>query len=303
MHKPVLLNEIIQYLHPKDGETFVDTTFGAGGYTSAILESAKCNLIAFDRDDTTLPQVEKIKTKYGQRFNFIQDEFGKISDHIIEPVDGFVFDIGVSSMQIDQGDRGFSFLHDGPLDMRMNRNDGVTAEFLVNSLSERDLADLIYKYGDERKSRIIAKKIVEKRSTEPFKTTGALANLIRATIGRANDGIDPSTRTFQALRIAVNDELNQLEKGLAAAASLVKKGGRIVVVTFHSGEDKIVKEFFNKLCGKVAGINRFMPYHENQDAVAEFEYLHKGTVIASTEELDGNPRARSAKLRAIIKVQ
>jgi 16S rRNA (cytosine1402-N4)-methyltransferase len=303
VHKPVLLNEVIEYLQPQNGLTYVDATFGAGGYAAAILDSAKCNVIAFDRDDTTAPQVKKFTEKFGKRFRFVQDEFARIDQHLTEPVDGFIFDIGVSSMQIDQAERGFSFMQDGPLDMRMNRQDSLTAEFLVNSLSEKDLADLIYKYGDERKSRLIAKRIVEKRAEEPITTTAVLAGIIRSAIGRHKDGIDPSTRTFQALRIAINDELNQLELGLKAAASLLKKDGRLIAVMFHSGEDKIVKEFFNKLCGKVSGINRHMPYHENQVAVPEFKYLHKGTVIASKEELDENPRARSAKLRAIIKVQ
>ncbi len=303
MHKPVLLNEVIEYLSPQDGLTYVDATFGAGGYTASILEKSKCKVVAFDRDKSAQNQAQKFAEKFGTRFQFVQDEFARISNNLSEPVDGFVFDIGVSSMQIDQAQRGFSFMQDGPLDMRMNEEDAITAEFLVNSLSEKDLADLIYKFGDEKKSRIIAKKIVEARHEARITTTKVLAEIVRSAVGRYSDTIDPATRTFQALRISVNDELNQLETGLKQAASLLKKDGRLVVVTFHSGEDKIVKEFFNKLCGKVAGINRHMPYHENQMAIPEFKYLHKGTVIASKEELDGNPRARSAKLRAIIKVQ
>ncbi len=303
MHKPVLLNEVIEYLSPQTGLTYVDATFGAGGYTASILEKSKCNVIAFDRDKSAQNQAQKFSAKFGTRFRFVQDEFARISNNLSEPVDGFVFDIGVSSMQIDQVQRGFSFMQDGPLDMRMNEEDAITAEFLVNSLSEKDLADLIYKFGDERKSRIIAKKIVEARHEARITTTKVLAEIVRSAVGRYSDTIDPATRTFQALRISVNDELNQLETGLKQAASLLKKDGRLVVVTFHSGEDKIVKEFFNKLSGKVTGINRHMPYHENQMAIPEFKYLHKGTVIASKEELDDNPRARSAKLRAIIKVQ
>jgi 16S rRNA (cytosine1402-N4)-methyltransferase len=302
VHKPVLINEVIKYLSPSDNKVYVDCTFGAGGYTKAILDSCKCRVISFDRDDSTKERADIITSLYGNRFQFIQDKFSNLKDHITEPVDGFIFDVGVSSMQLDQGERGFSFLHDGPLDMRMDRNDPLSAKELVNTYPESEIADIIFQYGDERKSRVIAKKIVEHRKDKPIETTSELTAIVLKAVKKYNDSIHPATRTFQALRIAVNDELRELEKALKFASELLKSGGKLIVVTFHSGEDRIVKSYFNKLCGKNEGVNRFMPFDMETITSADFKPLHKGTIIACDEELEQNPRARSAKLRAIVKL-
>lgn len=299
-HIPVMLEEVIRYLDPKDGKTYVDATFGNGGYTCAILESADCRVIALDRDPTVLARVRELKEKYGSRFEFISGCFGSIKDLILKPVDGFVFDIGVSSMQLDQAERGFSFSKEAPLDMRMSC-EGKTAADLVNTLSEEDLANLIYRYGDEKKSRQIARQIVQARLQKPIQTTTELAGLIYQVNHKTHQGIDPATRTFQALRIAVNDELSELEKGLSAAAELVTTDGRIIVVDFHSLEDRIVKLFFNKLTGKTQGVSRYLPQSAaNDQTPALFEYASKA-ICASDKECAFNPRARSAKLRYALK--
>ena len=297
-HIPVMLNEVLAHLRPANGETYVDATFGNGGYTQAILDSADCKVIALDRDPTVLPRVEEIKKQYGKRFDFKSGCFGNIDELISEPVDGFVFDIGVSSMQLDIAERGFSFAKEAPLDMRMSLS-GITAADIVNNLSENDLADLIYQYGEERKSRQIARKIVEYRRHKPIVTTTELANIIYSVIHRTHDTIDPATRTFQALRIAVNDELEELRRGLQAAVNKLTPGGRLVVVDFHSLEDRIVKNFFNKLAGKTNGVSRYLPEAPSKEQPL---FCQITKVVAPTKtECAANPRARSAKLRCAVK--
>lgn len=248
-HIPVMLKEVLEHLSPQDGETYVDATFGNGGYSEAILKAANCRLIAIDRDPTVLPRVEELKEKYGSRFEFRQGTFGNFKDLIAQPVNGAVFDIGVSSMQLDEAERGFSFAKDAPLDMRMSCT-GRTAADLVNEMTEKELADLIYKYGEERKSRQIAARIAERRRIKPIETTKELAEIIYTVIHKTPNAIDPATRTFQALRIAVNNELEELENGLKGAVDLLTSHGRLVVVTFHSLEDRIVKSFFKEQSGK-----------------------------------------------------
>jgi 16S rRNA (cytosine1402-N4)-methyltransferase len=307
MHIPVLLDSVIHYLAPKSGETYIDATFGAGGYSKAILESTEGKVLAIDRDQSVEAIAHSLKKKYDQRFNFSHGEFANLRDIArnsgCEKVDGVVFDVGVSSMQIDQGERGFSFMHEGPLDMRMDKNAPLDAEYIVNNYSEKELADIIFQYGDERKSYPIAKAIVQERSKEKITSTMKLAKIIRSVVGRYNDTIDPSTRTFQALRIAVNDELRQLTEGLKQAAEILKIGGKLVVVTFHSGEDKIVKNFFNQLVGKVPHANRHMPFIESPEVNVSFAPLHKGVITANYEEVERNIRSRSAKLRAIERIR
>ncbi|MBQ8871091.1 MAG: 16S rRNA (cytosine(1402)-N(4))-methyltransferase RsmH [Alphaproteobacteria bacterium] len=299
-HIPVMLNEVLKYLNPQDGKTYVDATFGNGGYTTAILESANCKVIAIDRDPTVIKRAQEIKDKYSERFEFVSGRFGDIKNLISESVDGFVFDIGVSSMQLDEADRGFSFSKEAPLDMRMSLS-GISAADIVNNAEEKELADIIYTYGEERKSRQIARKIVEYRKTKPIETTTELAEIIYSIIHKNFGQINPATRTFQALRIAVNEELNELKNGLESAADLLKEQGRLVVVDFHSLEDRIVKKFFNEKSGKTEGVSRYMPQIKNNTDVI-FDVVSKA-ILPTDEECKSNLRSRSAKLRYAIKAK
>lgn len=297
-HIPVMLNEVIKYLNPQDNQTYVDATFGNGGYSTAILEKANCNVIAIDRDPTVLPKAEELKAKYGKRFTFVSGRFGNIDTLIKNSVDGFVFDIGVSSMQLDDANRGFSFSKEAPLDMRMSLT-GISAADIVNSMEEQELADLIYTYGEEKKSRQIARKIVEFRKNKPIETTTELAEIIYSIIHKNFGQINPATRTFQALRIAVNEELKELQNALETASVLLKPQGRLIVVDFHSLEDRIVKKFFNEKSGKNNGVSRYMPQIINDTDVI-FDVVSKA-IMPTQQECDINPRARSAKLRYAIK--
>lgn len=297
-HIPVMLNEVLQNLQPADGKTYVDATFGNGGYSKAILESSNCRVIAIDRDPTVANKAEEFCKTYGTRFEFKAGCFSEINNLIDEPVDGFVFDIGVSSMQLDQANRGFSFSKEAKLDMRMSCN-GMSAADIVNSYDEKELADLIYQYGEERCSRQIARKIVAARQEKPIETTTELATIIYSVIHKKAGKTDPATRTFQALRIAVNDELGELEKGLSAAANRLKAGGRLVVVDFHSLEDRIIKNFFKNNSGKKIHISRYAKTN-----IESIEFLFKqisGAIAPTDTECDNNPRARSAKLRFAVK--
>lgn len=298
-HIPVMLNEVLDTLKPEAGKIYVDATFGNGGYSEAILKTANCTVIALDRDPTVRTRAEEIKKLYGNRFEFITGTFGDIAQLIKRPVDGVVFDIGVSSMQIDEGERGFSYAKEADLDMRMSQ-EGISAKDIVNTLPEKELADLIYKYGEERKSRQIAARIAERRRIKPIETTKELAEIIYTVIHKTPNAIDPATRTFQALRIAVNNELEELENGLKGAVDLLTSHGRLVVVTFHSLEDRIVKSFFKEQSGKNAGVSRYMPeMPQNSDCVSLAECSK--AVLPGPEETETNKRARSAKLRCAVK--
>lgn len=298
-HIPVMLNEVLQALAPKDGETYVDATFGNGGYSEAILGAANCRVIAIDRDPSVLPRVNELKTLYGDRFDFKAGTFGEISSLIEENVNGVVFDIGVSSMQLDDGFRGFSFAKEATLDMRMSMN-GVSAKDIVNSFDEEELADLIYNYGEEKKSRQIAKKIVQRREEKEIETTTELAQIIYEVMPKRFGQIDPATRTFQALRIAVNDELKQLEDGLLGASCLLEGEGRLVVVDFHSLEDRIVKNFFAANGAKKVHRSKYKTQTEDMIDDKAFSFVSK-VILPSDDERHFNPRARSAKLRYAIK--
>lgn len=296
-HIPVMLSEVLAALKPQKGEVYVDATFGNGGYSKAILEAANCKVIALDRDPTVKIRVNEMKNMYGERFEFRAGQFGDFADLVPERINGAVFDIGVSSMQLDEAERGFSFSKEGALDMRMSQS-GMSAKDIVNGYGEEELADLIYQYGEERKSRQIAKQIVEYRRDKEIETTTELAEIIYKVIHKKFGEIDPATRTFQALRIAVNDELGELSRGLSGAASRLQKGGRLVVVDFHSLEDRIVKMFFKENGGRKVRVSKYAP-ELVQD---EHLFVEVSKVIAPTaEECGQNPRARSAKLRYAIR--
>mgnify|MGYP005848396423 CR=1 FL=1 len=308
-HVPVMLAEVLDALSPADGEVFVDGTFGAGGYSRAILQSADCMVIGIDRDPGAGPRGRALEEEFSGRFRFLPGCFGDMEALLgeagtefvdIESVDGVVLDIGVSSMQIDEAERGFSFQVDGPLDMRMG-GEGPTAADVVNSASAEELADIIYKYGEERQSRRIARAIVAVRTDKPFARTGELAGIIEGTIGRKpGTAIHPATRTFQALRIYVNDELGELERGLVAAERLLRPGGRLCVVSFHSLEDRIVKTFLRVRSGETGGVSRHMP--EAREARApSFRLLGRKAIRPGSQEEAANPRARSARLRAAVR--
>jgi len=298
-HIPVMLNEVLENLALKDGGLYVDATFGFGGYTSAILEEKNCRVISLDRDPDVLPRANEIKQKYPLRFEFKQSCFSRLAELISEPVDGVVFDIGVSSMQIDEAKRGFSFSKEARLDMRMSQS-GLSAYDIVNTASEEELADILYQFGEEKKSRQIAKKIVSKRALKPIETTTELAEIVYEVIFKKAGQLDPATRTFQALRIAVNDELKELEKGLEAAKAVLKPEGRLVVVDFHSLEDRIVKNFFKQNGPKKVHVSRYAKeaFKEN----TPFSYVSE-VIAPSKEEILINSRAHSAKLRFGIKAK
>ena len=297
-HIPVMLGEVIASLSPADGKVYVDATFGNGGYSEAILKAADCKVIAIDRDPNVVERANELKAKYNDRFSFVSGCFGDIAGLVTENVDGIVFDIGVSSMQIDEAQRGFSFAKDGKLDMRMSC-DGVSAFDLVNNLPEKELADLIYNFGEEKKSRQIAAKIVEARQQKAVSTTKELADIVHQVVFNKKNAPDSAMRTFQALRIAVNDELGQLEKGLENGTKILKNGGRMVVVTFHSLEDRIVKNFFGANTAKKTHVSRYKPV-DNKDFSATFEKCSKA-IFPTEEEIAANSRAHSAKLRYAIK--
>ncbi len=298
-HYPVMLPEVLASLKPEAGKIYVDATFGNGGYTQAILDSTDCRIIALDRDPNVLPRVNEFKQKYGNRFDFRQGCFGDFATLISENIDGAVFDIGVSSMQLDEAERGFSFSKDAPLDMRMSC-EGTSAADIVNNYSEGELADLIYKYGEERKSRQIASAIIQYRKQKNISTTKELAEIIYTVIHKTPNSIDPATRTFQALRIAVNNELGELENGLLGATQRLKSQGRLVVVSFHSLEDRIVKSYFKENTGKKTHISRYKPVETIPDGKI-FAECSKA-LEASQDEVNINKRSRSAKLRYAIKV-
>jgi 16S rRNA (cytosine1402-N4)-methyltransferase len=295
-HVPVLLAEVIAGLAVASGETHVDGTFGAGGYTRAILESGAARVFAFDRDPDAIREGKEIAASSGGRLTLVPERFSRmrqaLADLHVETVDGVTLDIGVSSMQLDRAERGFSFQGDGPLDMRMAQEGESAADFL-NNADEEAIADVIYRYGEEPKSRRIARAIVAAR---PIERTGQLAEIVRKALGW-HQGMkkDPATRTFQAIRIHLNEELQELEDGLEAAEQVLKQGGRLVVVTFHSLEDRLVKRFLKERSGDLPSGSRHLP--QVKSAVAPtFEAVAK-PVRAGEGELKTNPRARSATLR------
>ncbi|MCK6418022.1 MAG: 16S rRNA (cytosine(1402)-N(4))-methyltransferase RsmH [Alphaproteobacteria bacterium] len=305
-HQPVLLAEVLDALKPVAGCIYVDGTFGAGGYSRALLQAAPCRVIAIDRDPSAAAYAAKLGAEFGARFVFMQGCFGDVEDLLrkagFSKVDGFVLDLGVSSMQLDEAQRGFSFRFDAPLDMRMDPTSGQSAADLVNTANEKTLADILFQYGEERASRRIARKIIEIRKSAPITTTGALADLIRAVVSQSfKDKSDPATRSFQALRIAVNDELGELRRALGAAPRILRPGGRFAAVSFHSLEDRLVKDYLKDHSGRAESGSRYRP--QTQSAPALFVVENARGVTASAEETKANPRARSARLRWAVRTE
>lgn len=301
-HVPVMLAEVLASLAPQEGATYLDATFGGGGYARAILETAPgCTVFAIDRDPDAIARGAALAQRFAGRLHLIEGRFGDmlslLRDRGITALDGVVMDLGVSSFQLDQAERGFSFRADGPLDMRMEKS-GPSAAELVNNLPERDLADIIYRFGEERFARRIARAIVARRAEAPFSTTADLAALVRRAVPRDPSGIDGATRSFQALRIAVNDELGEVERGIAAAMELLAPGGRLVVVAFHSLEDRIVKQAMAAASGR-GGASRHDPAALSGRAKPAFHLLTPRALRPHEAECSANPRARSARLRSI----
>jgi 16S rRNA (cytosine1402-N4)-methyltransferase len=297
-HVPVLGREAVEMLSPRDGGVYVDATFGAGGYSRAILDAADTRVIGIDRDRTAIAGGFDLVDRSNGRLTLVEDRFSNLAGVCaaqgVSAVDGVVMDVGVSSMQVDEAGRGFSFRLDGPLDMRMG-HDGPTAADVVATASEADLANIIYIFGEERHSRAVARAIVAARKETPITTTRALAEIVSKVVWAKPGEIHPATRTFQGLRIFVNEELDELHLALSAAEHVLKPGGRLVVVSFHSLEDRIVKNFFGER-GKTGGGSRHLP--EMAQSAPSFRILTKRQVTAGDEEVRANPRARSAKLRA-----
>lgn len=298
-HLPVLLTEVVEALAITPGDVVVDGTFGAGGYARAFL-AAGAKVTAFDRDPTAARFAADLSP---ERFALVCARFSEMDEVLGEGgADGVALDLGVSSMQLDEADRGFSFLRDGPLDMRMGDH-GETAADLVNTAEPEDLARILFVYGEEKKSRRIAGAIARRRVQQPFTRTAELADFIEGVLGgRRGAKSHPATRSFQALRIAVNDELAELEAGLVAAERVLKPGGRLAVVTFHSLEDRIVKAFLAERAGRTPAGSRHLPPVEDARAPS-FTLSFNGARTSGQLELDANPRARSAKLRAAVRTQ
>jgi 16S rRNA (cytosine1402-N4)-methyltransferase len=305
-HVPVLLPEMLQALAPQTGERFIDGTFGAGGYTSALLgAAAHVRVMAIDRDPAAVAAGRDLVDASGGRLTLVEGRFAEL-DRLAEeagipPADGVVLDIGVSSMQLDDPDRGFSFQADGPLDMRMAAA-GPTAADVVNSAAEAELADILFQLGEERRSRAIARAIVARRRERPLQRTGELVEVVERVLGRGKvGGRHPATRTFQALRIHVNGELDELAQGLAAAERALRPGGRLAVVTFHSLEDAIVKRFLKARAGKREGGSRHLPPGAPPERGPSFRFVNQRPISPAEEELAANPRARSARLRSAVR--
>ena len=299
-HMPVLLDAAIEALAPRDDAVYVDGTFGGGGYSEALLRAAHCRVFGIDRDPEAVRRGRDLAERYNGRLRIIEGRFGDMARLLApvntDPIAGVALDLGVSSTQIDTPERGFSFRFDGPLDMRMSAV-GQSAADLVATLSESDLAGLIGTFGEERFARRIARAIIAERQRRPIERTTDLAEIVRAAIPQPEPGQNPATRTFQALRIAVNDELGELDRGLAAAEHLLPIGGRLAVVSFHSLEDRRVKEFLRRRSGAAPRVSRHQPVGGGSRAPS-FALLTRRAIRPSAAEIAHNPRARAARLRA-----
>ncbi|MCH9753789.1 MAG: 16S rRNA (cytosine(1402)-N(4))-methyltransferase RsmH [Alphaproteobacteria bacterium] len=307
MHVPVMLEEVLKYLSPKSGKTYVDCTFGRGGYSKAILDSGDIKLFSIDCDPSAKKFVEIFRKdiKDQSKFEFIEGNFGDIEVLLkkknIEKVDGIVLDLGVSSVQLDQADRGFSFSKPAKLDMRMSQS-GYSAYEFINESDEKTIADVIYKYGEENKAYKIASKIVKAREEGPIETTVQLAEIVRSVFYNKHSKIDNATKTFQAIRIFVNNELDNLESVLEASEKILNENGRLIVVSFHSLEDSIVKQFLKVRCQKSESSSRYLPDNDISEFKPKFSYLSKKAIKPSEKEVKNNIRSRSARMRAAIRV-
>ena len=307
-HVPVMLPEVVRLLGPRAGGVYLDGTFGGGGYAGAILEAAACTLWAIDRDPEAIARGASLAARFPGRLHLIEGQFGDmlslLAGHSVTALDGVVLDLGVSSFQLGEPRRGFSFRVDGPLDMRMGRG-GQTAADVVNTLPERELADVLFELGEERASRRIARAIVAARAEaipgrDPgITTTGRLASIIRSVLPPDRSGIDPATRSFQALRIRVNDELGEIERGLEQASRLLSPDGRLIVVSFHSLEDRIVKRFMGEAAGRAPAPSRHDPRGLTGRPAPRFRLLTARPLRPGAAEIAANPRSRSARLRGL----
>jgi 16S rRNA (cytosine1402-N4)-methyltransferase len=304
-HIPVLLGEVLEALAPAASNRFIDGTFGAGGYTRALLDAANCTVLALDRDPEAIASGSGLIAQYPGRVTLSQTLFSQMEsaaesigwDH----VSGIVLDLGVSSMQLEKAERGFSFMRDGPLDMRMS-GEGLSAADVVNTFEKDAIADILFKYGEERRSRAIAAAIVKDRMTKSFERTGELAALVARVLGsRGAETKHPATRTFQALRLYVNDELGELERGLAAAERLLEPGGRLAAITFHSLEDRLVKRFVTDRSNRRPRRSRHLPAEQDSRRAA-FAIPDPHGIEPTEEEVALNPRARSARLRWAVRL-
>lgn len=318
-HYPVMLNEVLQYLQPDNNKIYIDATFGAGGYSRAILQQANCKILAIDRDGNVKPFAEQLLLEYPNRFKF---EYGNFSDIIsimaknnIDKIDGLVVDLGVSSMQLDDGERGFSFDSDARLDMRMDRNISLTAFDVVNNFDQEEIANILYDFGEEPKSRLIASRIAKYRKNKAIESCKELAKIIHSCYPKRMLR-DPATKSFQAIRIFINQELTELNQILESSKKILQKNAPIIAVSFHSLEDKIIKEFFRQESKYYSGVSRYMPLideyqdhrqlqHQKGDNLnncGEMKIITKSPIVASDEEIAINPRSRSAKMRVAIKI-
>ncbi len=299
-HRPVLLEAVLAALAPRDDAVYIDGTFGGGGYAAALLAAARCRVFGIDRDPDAVRRGQDLAARHGGRLTLIEGRFGDMERLVGAfapgPIAGVALDLGVSSDQLDRPERGFSLRSDGPLDMRMERS-GQSAADLVARLTEAELAELIRTLGEERFARRIARAIAAARQRGPIRRTGELAEIVRAAIPRAEPGLDPATRTFQALRIAVNDELGELDRGLEAAERVLMPGGRFAVVSFHSLEDGRVKNFLRRRSGNAPAGSRHAPPRPGS-AAPSFALLSRRATRPGADEIAANPRARSARMRA-----
>jgi len=306
-HVPVMLQEVLHAMALGDGDVGLDGTYGGGGYAAAILAASNCRLIGVDRDETAIARAHEFAGKE-PRLVPVLGRFGDMDvlarEAGFESVDAVVLDLGVSSFQLDQAERGFSFMRDGPLDMRMGQA-GPSAADVVNRLDEQDLADVIFRLGEETKSRRVARAIVMRRKEQGFETTLDLAGVVEHALGgRRGAKTHPATKTFQAIRMFLNDELGELSRALVAAEGLLKAGGRLVVVTFHSLEDRIVKAFMRDRSGQQTGGSRHIPIQvEEVQRAPSFKLSSRKALSVSAEEAGGNPRARSSRLRAAVRTE
>ncbi len=304
-HTPVLLSAVLRALGPKDGERYIDCTFGAGGYARAILQSSDCRLLGLDRDPRAVELAGSLTADFPERFHFERTAFGNLAEvaesAAFVPADAVIFDLGVSSMQLDEAERGFSFMRDGPLDMRMS-GEGTSAADVVNEADEVELAEILFRLGEERRSRAIARAIVKRREERRITRTLELADVVAGVLGRRHDEAKhPATRSFQALRLFVNDELGELVRALGAAERILRAGGRLIAVTFHSLEDRIVKSFLAERSGGKGRPSRHQP-DQSEPRAPSFKLAFRKPIEPDAAEIAANPRARSARLRAAVRL-